>query len=138
MVAGELYYRYYDFIVVIRIFPVNMWRKMNVCIAFFNHVEIKSWIVCKWKRWSKNNLTVIALKKGTLNLLAYCAASQICTKTVPMLKLLSSHIAVFKQYQKKYCILHIAFISSVASSNKCSEFNFISLFHFSLKTQGSS
>ena len=45
-----------------------------------------------------------------------------------MLKLLNSHTDVFRQYQKKYCILHFAFIASVASSNKCSEFNLISLF----------
>ena len=50
--------------------------------------------------------------------------------TVPMLKLLNLHTAVFRQYQKEYCILHIAFISVVASSNKCSEFDFISLFIF--------
>ena len=49
------------------------------------------------------------------------------------LKLLNSHTVVVKQHQKKYYILHIAFISSVASSHgsdKYSEFNFISLFTF--------
>ena len=34
---------------------------------------------------------------------------------------------------EKYCILHIAFISSIASSSKCSEFNFILLFNFPSK-----
>ena len=47
---------------------------------------------------------------------------------MPVLKLLNSHTIVFRQYQKKYCIIHIAFISSIASSNKYSEFNFILLF----------
>ena len=47
-----------------------------------------------------------------------------------MLKLLNLHSIIFRQYQKKYCILHIAFISSVASSSKCSKFNFILVFIF--------
>ena len=45
-------------------------------------------------------------------------------------KLLNSHTVAFWQYQKKYCILHIVFTSIEASSNKFSEFNFISLFNF--------
>ena len=53
-----------------------------------------------------------------------------------MLKLLTSDTVVFRQHQKKYCILRIAFISSVASSKKCSEFNLTSI-SFSFKTQGS-
>ena len=36
-------------------------------------------------------------------------------------------------YQKKYCILHVPFLSSVTSSSKCSDFNFILLFIFLLK-----
>ena len=50
--------------------------------------------------------------------------------TAPILKPLNLHTSAFKYYQKKCCILHIAFTSSVASSNKCSEFHFISLFIF--------
>ena len=47
-----------------------------------------------------------------------------------MLKLLNSHTVLFRQYLKKYCLLHIVFISIVASSNKCSEFDLISPFIF--------
>ena len=47
-----------------------------------------------------------------------------------MFKLLNSHTVAFRLYQKKYCILHLAFISSVASPNKCSEFHFIFVFTF--------
>ena len=42
------------------------------------------------------------------------------------------YTVAFKQYQKKLCILHIVFISSVASSNKSSEFNLILVFIFLL------
>ena len=47
--------------------------------------------------------------------------------------LLNSHTGVFRQYQKKYCILHIAFISSLAGAKKCLEFHFFSLSNFLLK-----
>ena len=47
-----------------------------------------------------------------------------------MLTLLNSYAIVFRQYQKKYFIFQIEFISSVAYSNKCLEFYFISLFIF--------
>ena len=46
--------------------------------------------------------------------------------------LLNLHTTVFRKYPKKYCIIHIAFISGVSSSNKCSEFH--SLFTFFFKT----
>ena len=44
---------------------------------------------------------------------------------VLILKLLNSHTVIFRQYKKKYCILHIVFISSAANSKKCSVQNFL-------------
>ena len=39
-----------------------------------------------------------------------------------LIHLVQLHIVVFRQYEKKYCILHIAFIpSELATSNNCSE-----------------
>ena len=46
-----------------------------------------------------------------------------------MLKLLNSHTVVFRQYQKKYFILHNLFMSSVAYSNK---FQSLISFRFSI------
>ena len=85
--------------------------------------------------WSKNELTAITLIKVKVYLPISCSETDFfwIAFTVTMLKLLNSHIVVFRQYQKRHFILHIAFISRVASSNKCSELNFISLFNFFLK-----
>ena len=47
-----------------------------------------------------------------------------------MLKLLNLDTVVFRQCQQNYWIIHIPFISSLPCSNKCSEFNLISLFIF--------
>ena len=52
-----------------------------------------------------------------------------CTN-VPILKLLISYTVELRQHQKKYYPLRIEFVSTVASSKKCSEFQFISLFIF--------
>lgn len=71
--------------------------------------------------WSQNKLTAIALMKQTFN-----AAGQIFWTlfTVPMLKVLNLNTVGFRQYSKKYCNLHIAFI---LGSSRCSELNWVSL-----------
>ena len=68
--------------------------------------------------WSQNKLTAIALMKQTFN-----AAGQIFWTlfTVPMFKMLN---VGFRQYLKKYCNLHMAFI---LGSSRCSELNWVSL-----------
>lgn len=71
--------------------------------------------------WSQNKLTAIALMKQTFN-----AAGQIFWTlfTVPMLKVLNLNTVGFRQYSKKYCNLHIAFI---LGSSRCSQLNWVSL-----------
>lgn len=57
---------------------------------------------------------------------AFNAAGQIFWTlfTVPMLKVLNLNTVGFRQYSKKYCNLHIAFI---LGSGRCSELNWVSL-----------
>ena len=101
-----------------------------VCIAF-SHVEIISWNNKDFQAresWSKNKLTAIALVKA--NFWFACHVLQLdkfyCT---------SFEVIEFSYFCMNIC--HVAFISTVASSNKSSEFKLISLYIFLLKRQSS-
>ena len=122
---------------VFHVFKLYKWYQISrnityVIIVFFSILKYITGLQAN-KSWSNNKLTTMALIKANFKFArSFMQLDKFFLNCIYCINFEVTEFAYCCTYSisKKYWILHIAFISGVASSNNYSELHFISLFIF--------